>query len=403
DILDENKISVKDNYVIKDGKFGTLKVTERPIGLESSSKEFIYNGEKRYCEDYTQLESVLEEYGLVDGHKITVVGNTQIRTVMQGEVENELTYKITDASGNDVTKNYNVLHYNGKLKIKPVEITVTLNDLVVIYGAGLYPATPNNYDLTNSSALVGSEQLQVAVKYKDENGKTLTPVNVGIYTIVLDLAGCHVETEYGENGFGNYTVLNADEVEAKLTIITREITVELDPMTKAYGENFDGSNAGYQLVSGEIVNDDDIKVTVYCPDVDIDKFTAVGEYALTIESCAVNGVHNITINDMPNLIHAGNYDITYVDSKLTVTAREIVVVSATAEKDGYYDGNPFSCPEYERAYFKGYDDGIMLWDNIEDILEYVDGSANSITNAVKVPNEAQFTSKSDNYTVVRTE
>ncbi len=403
DILDEDFVSVKGNYKIE-YEHGTLIVKPRPIGLQSDDKEFIYNGEWQYWEGYTQLADEDEaDYGLVSGHEIAVTDYTTILTVMQGEVDNDLEYKITDADGNVVTDNYEIKEVNGKLKIKPVEITVALNDRVVTYGNELYPYELNNYDLNNSSGLVKDEQLQVAVKYEDGNGKAVDPVDVGEYTVVLDLSGCYVETAYGENGIGNYTILNAESVTAQLTIIPREITVELDPMTKQYGEAFNGSDAGYQLVSGEIVNDDDIKVSVYCPDGDIDERTAVGEYTLAIEHCTVNGVYNITINDTPNLIHAWNYDITYIESKLTVTKRDIVAVAASAEKEGYYDGTEFSCTEYAGAYSEDYEYGVMPWDDIADVLVYVEGTANSVINAGDWDNEAQFESASTNYNVVRTD
>lgn len=403
---------VTSNYNIT-SVYGKIKVNPRPIKLQSATDDtIVYDGEEHFNEGF---EQVLEDGALVlvGGHVISVTGNTKVRTVMEGEVENELTYKITDNNdgGKDVTGNYQITPVNGKLKVNPKHITVVLNSyLGLIYGETVYPDALNNYDLSNSTALAGNDELRVAVRYYDKTDETKTLVstvrNVGSYGVVLDLDNCFVQTSYGaENGFGNYIVDNAETAEGEIAISPKNITVTLSDLNKVYGEVFDGypaANGNYET-DDELAYDDTLQVAVTYPDGEVDERTAVGDFAIAIDYALVNDVR-YDVGDTANVIDAGNYVITFIDGTLSVTPRPITIVTGSADR--VYTGEYLYSPEASADYgvkvyyensFDGVPDGIVAWDNAEDVLQFVTSSVKKIINAETIDNDVEYTLLSGNY------
>lgn len=412
DILDEDGYSVFDNYAIE-YDYGTIAVKPRPITLQSASDDsFIYDGEEHFNANYEQL---MEEgaYSLVAGHRISVTDYTKVRTVMQGAVDNVLTYKIEDTNdGNrDVTGNYKITPINGTLKVNPAHITLALNSYYgLIYGETVYPDELNNYDLSNSTALAGDDELKVAVKFYDkaDEEKTLlnTIRNAGAYGVVLNVDGCFVQTSYGtENGFGNYIVDNADTAEAEVTVLPKQITVNLLNLNKVYGEEFEGypANVGNYETDDALAYDDTLQVAVSYPDGDIDEYTTVGSFAITVDYVSVNGV-SYGIGDTADFIDAGNYKITFINGTVTVAPRPVTIATGSAEKvyDGKYLYSPEATEGYKvKVYYKnslgGVPDGIVAWDNVEDVLQFVSSSVKKIINAETIDNEVEYSLLSSNY------
>ncbi len=412
DILDEDGYSVFDNYAIE-YDYGTIAVKPRPITLQSASDDsFIYDGEEHFNANYEQL---MEEgaYSLVAGHRISVTDYTKVRTVMQGAVDNVLTYKIEDTNdGNrDVTGNYKITPINGTLKVNPAHITLALNSYYgLIYGETVYPDELNNYDLSNSTALAGDDELKVAVKFYDkaDEEKTLlnTIRNAGAYGVVLNVDGCFVQTSYGtENGFGNYVVDNADTAEAEVTVLPKQITVNLLNLNKVYGEEFEGypANVGNYETDDALAYDDTLQVAVSYPDGDIDEYTTVGSFAITVDYVSVNGV-SYGIGDTADFIDAGNYKITFINGTVTVAPRPVTIATGSAEKvyDGKYLYSPEATEGYKvKVYYKnslgGVPDGIVAWDNVEDVLQFVSSSVKKIINAETIDNKVEYSLLSSNY------
>lgn len=403
---------VTDNYQITPVR-GKIKVNPRPIKLQSATDDtIVYDGEEHFNEGF---EQIIEDgaLALVDGHGISVTGNTKVRTVMEGEVENELTYKITDNNdgGKDVTGNYQITPVNGKLKVNPKHITVVLNSyLGLTYGETVYPDELNNYDLLSSTALAGDDELKVAVKFYDKTDETKTPVStvrsVGSYGVVLDLTNCFVQTSYGAaNGFGNYIIDNAETAEGEITITPKNITVTLSDLDKVYGEEFDGYpavNGNFETDDG-LAYDDTLQVAVTYPDGEVDERTAVGDFAIAIDYALVNGVR-YDVGDTANVIDAGDYVITFIDGTLSVTPRPITIVTGSADRvyTGEYLYSPEASADYKvKVYYKnsfdGVPDGIVAWDNAEDVLQFVASSVKKIINAETIDNDVEYTLLSGNY------
>ncbi len=108
-ILDSTNSDVTSEYNIV-YKFGTLKVTFRPITITSASDEKVYDGEP-----LTNSESTVSE-DLAEGHTIIVLVTGSITEI--GKDFNTISsVMITDKQGRDVSENYRMTLREGMLEI----------------------------------------------------------------------------------------------------------------------------------------------------------------------------------------------------------------------------------------------------------------------------------------------
>ena len=110
-MLDESGNDVTDMYLVAND-FGKLTVTPLEIGIKANSVAMQYQeGIELKDDGYTFVTGAL-----VDGHTIEVTISGSISAV--GKCDNVIVrVKITDANGNDVTKNYRIKTYNGILQL----------------------------------------------------------------------------------------------------------------------------------------------------------------------------------------------------------------------------------------------------------------------------------------------
>ena len=126
--------------------------------------------------------------------------------------------------------------------------------------------------------------------------------------------------EYNVTGDANNTNYNVTVLgEKKLTITQRPITVEVDAVSRTYGERNPNFTAN-TVTSGSLVNGDMLVLTLTTT---ADRTSPVGKYDVTLAS-----------SDSPN------YDVTVLgEKKLTVTAKPITV-TVDAVSRAYGDENP---------------------------------------------------------------
>ena len=110
-VLDESGNDVTDMYLLVND-FGKLTVTPLEISIKANSVAMQYQeGIELKDDGYTFVTGAL-----VDGHTIEVTISGSISAV--GKCDNVIVrVKITDANGNDVTKNYSIKTYNGILQL----------------------------------------------------------------------------------------------------------------------------------------------------------------------------------------------------------------------------------------------------------------------------------------------
>lgn len=117
EIRDENGVDVTERYAIE-FLYGELRVTPREIRVASEDGEAVYDGNA-----LTRQECGIVGGTLVDGH--SAVLQTTGRQIAVGKSLNYVNAKIYDATGRDVTDQYQVKYTLGTLTVTPRKITIT--------------------------------------------------------------------------------------------------------------------------------------------------------------------------------------------------------------------------------------------------------------------------------------
>ena len=319
-----------DNYEIVRTEYGKLTISKRSITIvtgstvdESGNKvEYVvYDGkahsndkaDRTYFDDDNALEGVVSKLN----HKLKVVTLREYvdANYPNGE-DNDTTYTVVDASGSDVTGNYE-LHYNcGKIIIKQAELTIKLalgksgDDLKFAYGYN-FDAELKAFDEDLSvDGLVNGEHLTgYAVKYLTTDGKA--PKNVGEYKIALDDASLDI----GDKGVKNYNIV-CDEV--TFEIVKKKIALTLSAFGKdgVYGERhvYDGE------LTGDFENDEEVA------------------------SLALDYVHKTTgakYNSLSSTAPVGEYTVSLNAGTMLLTADGFALI--TANYDIYADNGAINC------------------------------------------------------------
>ena len=207
-----------------------------------------------------------------------------------GTIDNEVEYILL--TENPVANNYLLSdeYEYGTLKINKRPITVSLCNIV---GEFYYGDTVSyNGEYANNPDLVDGEMLEVAVAFKDADGNTVTPKNVGTYYYEFNLSGSTVTGSIGGAGIDNYDITCTDKKSVEIKALA--VTVKLDAWAS---ENYNGETYEYTgsvtIVEGgkdgKFAYDETFELAVY--------YYSVKDGALTLMS------------DFPR--NAGNYAVKY--------------------------------------------------------------------------------------------
>lgn len=232
--------------------------------------------------------------------------------------ENNSNYEITLAS----TTVYYVI------SPRPLKYSVTLSGMqsnedgyFIYYGdfknsmVTISPVTGNGY-----YAVVTDETVTVSAKFEKDGNDIAEVKDVGAYSVIGITAVFDAASGAKES---NYTVTFAEE--ASFSVLPGQVTVNIDDKTKTYGDAAPAFtftlSEGSELAYGE--EKDVLGVTLELKDGDGVNF---GEYTIT-----------------GNWNNNPNYDVTFVDGKLTVNKRAITVTLKQNFSSVY--GEPIVAPD----------------------------------------------------------
>lgn len=312
--IQNNNVCVYDagqNYEIDSVAYGTITILPRPLTVVTNSAPFVYDGNAHsdggYSAFYNGGAGLVgeDELILLTAREVTVVGDTAVGN-------NVCSYSVP----ND---NYELKNYTyGTLTVNPRPLTVTS------------PSASWVYD--------GEKHSKAEIDCADQIFKVVVagdPV-----TVVRD------RTFGSVKNCVNYTIRNAaDEVEDKANFAVTEIWGELAISARGLTVTSPSESWVYDAGIHSLAK-------VFCTD---EYFTVVpvGETAITsikdfgkatneVAFAIVKKSTNEAENDF------ANFEITLEWGTLTVTAREIRVVTASDEKE--YDGTLLERNEYVRTY-----------------------------------------------------
>ena len=283
---------------------GMLYVNARPITIETASESVVYDG----LVHSNHKGMVTGEYGgLVGNH--TVVYENWASAVEAGSHENAASYKLVDADGNSVERNYKVTFKTGTIDILKRPITVETESCEHVYDGAMHSA--EKYSVTGELAPAQTVSVSGWASRIDV-GKTENTFNLEIFD------------GNGRNQSHNYDITYNY---GNISISKLPITVT----TPTDDELYDGSEwSRIDLSYDTLAVGDRLNVT--------QKTTVgnkVGVYTNEVEFDIYDEQRQKSVKD--------NYEITEIKGTLTVKARPLTVTSGTLNE--VYNGTEYSCTD----------------------------------------------------------
>ena len=330
-VFDENNVDVTANYA---GSYvsGTLTIDPRPISIEMASGQWVYDGQTHYGYDLenpftaTYAGSKENQSALIEGHTIFVTSVGSI-TDVGTEAHEQGTVLITDTAGADVTANYTVVSTtDGVLEVVPRELTVTTGSASKVYDDT--PLKAESYEITYGTVI---DNYEVIVDY------VTSLTNVGVVDNEIDFVICDT---YGYDVTFNYDITF---VYGTLEVTKRNI--EISPKSESF--IYDGI---LHTPTDYVVTEDEMLISTHTVDaVYSGEIINVGSVNTEITSATIySGGIDVT----------ENYEISFAEGTLTVTARPITVI--TDDVTEIYNG----------SYITGDENGVTVVYGTPDALDY---------------------------------
>lgn len=295
----ESSINVTTNYLIT-YETGILEVFRRPLTVESSSNQWVYDGQIQYDDTYT-----ITQGSLVYSHNLTVISKTDI--LNKGTKSNIILVEIMDDANQNLSGNYQITYVYGTLEITPRPLTLETGSAHRTYdGVGI-----GNLDNTIIyGSLVFGHTIEVV--------SNTTMIEVGR---VENIQTIRILDDTLTNQIANYDITYVWGI---LEITKRPITLQTHDLSKMY----DGTPLFYlsmTVVSGSLTHENYVQAISYTTITDVGMKSNVLVLAI-ITNEGVDNTHN--------------YEITQISGTLEVTPRTLFVRPTYATK--VYDATPLT-------------------------------------------------------------
>ncbi len=261
------------NYTIT-ATNSTLTISPRLVEITISDHSVVYGD----AIEYNNIEYTLTQGSIVNNDTLgieiysTITNNSKVGTY-------SIKAKLTNT-------NYQLSYVSGTLTITPRPITIQLTDQSFVFGDTVV-LDDYAYTVTEGN-LVGTDTLSPLLLTNASTGD-----NVGTYIITME-----------KNYNTNYEVTATDGI---LTITARPIKLSLLHQYAIYGNDIVLNHGAYRIDEGTAIASSPIQLTLTTDAIVGDN---IGDYALTLAS------NNNT-----------NYDLTVVDSILTITQRTVHLIA----------------------------------------------------------------------------
>ncbi|MBQ9744640.1 MAG: transglutaminase domain-containing protein [Clostridia bacterium] len=311
-ITDSEGKDVTSNYSIFLTE-ATITVTPRKITVSTGDGEWVYDGAQHENKEY----EIVSETGLVEGDSSHIASNTVVKDANGDGVANEILLSIKKSDNTDNTKNYEITYEKGNLKVNKKPISISTEDHIFEYNG-----EENSWEVYAISAdtpLVNGHSSSVNTRASVKN-VSQGQIDNTITLTIKDGADTDVTV--------NYEISTISL--GKLSVTPRPITVTPVSCEKIYdGTPLTGNGITVDnIVSGHVGG-----ATV------LGSQTNVGVAESTVDSAT------FTVAKGEEAIDISNYHITYMPGTLTVTKRDVKII--TSDASWVYDGAPHFSNDHE--------------------------------------------------------
>ena len=336
DVTDEYAINVES---------GRLEVTKRKIFVSLEDQSVIYNGTQVTFEDYKV------DGELVEGHR--VVGSRDGKLINIWDEIPDLKPLVVDAAGKDVTKNYEIGDNFAEVNIKvvPRPIKVKPKNWTKTYdGIEITKIELEQLDILSGSLVDGQYFKNIEINNGGERPRDVCDITTRVTEIHIYQREGSGEVDVTENYDINYDETGIVRIDPRaLTITAKSASWEYDGLEHMISEEDAEPLSCVGLAPGEMLESVKYSVTIKNAG-SVDNTIALEDIRL-IDSEEQNASRD-------------NYKIEVIAGKLTVTRREITIITPTIMEE-------YSGEEIKGVSEKFQPSGIHLLDgDIKHILTF---------------------------------
>ncbi len=150
-ILDSNKNDVTNKYKISYIK-GNVQIIPRPINIKPKDITALYDAKVITPDDFEIISG-----SLIAGHKISPTFIPNNSAINVGDYKSQLSTRIYDILGNDVTSNYDITNTNGNINIEKNVINLKFNNINKTFDNKPLSIEEITYDLSTTMDLNGKK------------------------------------------------------------------------------------------------------------------------------------------------------------------------------------------------------------------------------------------------------
>ncbi len=332
-------------YAVTLDRVYTYTITKKPITLVAKQQTITYGDDPATLFDGADFTNNLADYvelksgsAFATGESLATLDSTGVSLYVSGYKQygdvKDGGYANVIMLGGITSDNYDITFESGTLVVNKREVKVAIDgdSLTSVYGEDVNITYKTYLKDTTVSAgteedgLVDGDKLGLVIVLGDPTATLAAGVTVGTYYIKSDITALN----------GNYSIeesaLNTEVSKYTYSITAKKVTITAESKTITYGDAvYSGAQYGYTvegLVDGE------------------DATVLTGTLAFTVGGNALASNTKLNANEhdvVPAGLTGANYEVEYVNGKLTVLAKEITV---TVKRDGTkaYDGNNVTLP-----------------------------------------------------------
>ena len=301
------------NYNINYSK-GILTISKANLTITADSKSKTYDGSAYTGSNSVQYSGFVnsETYGILSGTLSYSIVDKITNAVINTPIINPVQYNIVPSGL--TSPNYNITYVNGTLSILKADLTITADSKSKTYDGSAYTGA-KSFQYTG---LVNNEQfadvISGTVSYSiiDPNTGSV-PVNGGQYNIVP--SGITAS---------NYNIIYVNGI---LTISKVDLTISAVAQSKSYnGLKYTGPNS---VAYSGFVNNETYSV-----------LSGSLSYSIIDSVTNADAINVGQYNIVPSGLISLNYNIIYVNAKLTISKVNLTITSVSQSKT--YDGSAYT-------------------------------------------------------------
>ncbi len=329
-----------ENYIITVVEAQVI-VNRRPIEITTQSQQFIYDGKAHtYAEKdagYVITEKAGDkDYGVVDFHNFTVAKAASVTNVNEGDVTNELVFKITDTDDKDVTENYDfTFAEKGTISVTPRHVKFQSGSLYdVEYDADPHGA-PEYEDL-------GSEEGDILKLVEGHTVSATYPTRTNVgkkQNIPTEVTIVNGKTDVTDNYYIE------DWVYGEIEILARKVTLRTLSGEFVYDAQ-EHSVYEYEAVENSLVTEHNHTLSAEYPsytDANVWVVNSQSTTPVTESKTEYNEWKEVHIFENGDDV-TDNYEITWEWGTIVITQRPVKIT--TGSDEFVYDGERHTAADY---------------------------------------------------------